>query len=87
MIVTRETAIPALTNVTVALVTSTIRHIPTEVVVGPEEGLDHECAVNCDDLYTIPKTALGQRRGRLSPGKLFRLQHALRTALGLDSVI
>ena len=59
MIITRDTAIPVLNSVTVALITSTIRDIPTEVVIGPEEGLDHECAINCDGLYTIPQTALG----------------------------
>lgn len=87
LIITRDTAIPVLNSVTVALITSTIRDIPTEVVIGPEEGLDHECAINCDDLYTIPQTALGQRRGRLGTEKLFQLGQALKTALGLDFVI
>lgn len=77
-------AIPALTNVTIALVTSTVRGLRTEVPVGPAEGLDHDCVVNCDNLLTIPKTALAGHRGRLSAERIERLNASLRTALELD---
>jgi mRNA interferase MazF len=85
--VTRDVAIPALADVTVALITSTIRDIPSEVRLGPEDGLDHECVVNCDQLQTIPKASIGRPRGHLGPEKLSRLRAALTVALGLDSPI
>jgi mRNA interferase MazF len=73
-----------LANVTVAAITGTIRDLPTEVPVGPAQGLARECVVNCDNLFTIPKSALGARRGELDPESLHRLRTALRIALDID---
>ena len=83
MIVTRDTAIPVLRQIVVALVTGTVRGLPTEVPLGPGQGLARDCVVNCDTLVTIPKHALGRRRGRLGPEETVRLDGALRIALGL----
>lgn len=84
MVVTRDRAIPVLANVTVAAVTATVRGLPTEVPVGPEQGLLRDSAVNCDNLFTIPKRALGRLRGELDPASLDQLRAALRIALELD---
>lgn len=84
VVVTRGRAIPVLANVTVAAVTGTIRDLPTEVPLGPEHGLARDCVVNCDNLFTIPKRALGRLRGELDPASLDRLRSALRTALDID---
>lgn len=62
---TRDEAISVLTNVVVAPVTSTIRHIPTAVPVGPAEGIDHDSVASFDNLATIPRALLTQRLGRL----------------------
>jgi mRNA interferase MazF len=83
-VVSRDTLIPLLTAVTVAGITSTIRGLPTEVPVGTEHGLDRDSAINCNHLATVPKARLGRYRGRLGPGELDRLDHALRIALALD---
>ena len=80
----RERAIPVLANVTVAVVTGTIRGLPTEVPLGPAHGLTRECVVNCDNLFTIPKQAVGRRRGELDPESLERLRSALMIALDLE---
>jgi mRNA interferase MazF len=84
VIVTRQQAIPLLTNVTVAAVTGTVRDLPTEVPLGSAHGLTRECVVNCDNLFTIPKRALGSRRGELDPESLERLRNALRIALDVE---
>ena len=84
MIVTRDRAIPLLANVTLAGVTGSIRGLPTEVPVGVEQGLRRESVVNCDNLITLPKSALGTRRGGLGPDGLRQLRRALRIALELD---
>jgi mRNA interferase MazF len=73
-----------LANVTVAAVTATIRGLPTEVPLGPAQGLARECVVNCDNLFTIPKRSLGARRGELDRESVERLRTALRIALDLD---
>jgi mRNA interferase MazF len=84
VIVTRDRAIPYLTNVCVAAVTTTIRELPTEVPLGREHGLKHESVVNCDNLFTLPKRSLSRRRGTLDPEQSHRLNAALRVALELD---
>jgi mRNA-degrading endonuclease toxin of MazEF toxin-antitoxin module len=50
-----------------------------------EPGLSRECVANCDNLFTIPKSALGRRRGELDPESLEHLRAALRIALELDA--
>ncbi len=84
VIVTRERAIPFLANVTVAAITRTVRQLPTEVAVGPEQGLRAISVVNTDNLFTIPKASLGARRGALDPAGEQALNEALAIALGLD---
>ncbi len=73
-----------LSQVVVALVTSTIRGLPTEVPVGRDHGLARDSVINCDNLFTIPKQALGARRGALDPPALRALREALMVALELD---
>ncbi len=84
VIVTRAVAIPVLASVTVAAVTTRVRGLRTEVPLGFEHGLAEECVVNCDNLFTVPKAALGRRLGTLGPVELRRLDSALRVALELD---
>ncbi|MBA2419828.1 MAG: type II toxin-antitoxin system PemK/MazF family toxin [Thermoleophilaceae bacterium] len=84
VIVTRQVAIPLLTNVTVALVTSTVRDLPAEVLLDERHGLDCESVVNCDNLLTVPKTSMALRRGSLGVGELEALAEALAIALELD---
>jgi len=84
VIVTRNRAIPVLANVTVVGITGTVRGLPTEVPLGPAEGLARDCVANCDNLFTIPKRALGGKRGELDAESLDRLRSALRIALELD---
>lgn len=83
MVVTRDTAIPVLSALVCALVTSTFHDHVAEVEVGPEEGLSHSCAINCDNVFTLPKQLLVRTRGQLGPAKLAELDRALTIALGL----
>jgi mRNA interferase MazF len=83
-VLTRDRAISVLANVTVAAITGTIRGLPTEVPLGPSQGLVRECVVNCDNLFTIPKEVMGRRRGELDPASLEQLRAALMIALDLE---
>lgn len=67
----------------VAPLTSRIRRIPTEVLLGRADGLPRRCVVNLDTITTIPKRVLTQRLTALSPEKLGAVERALRFALGL----
>jgi mRNA interferase MazF len=86
VILTRDRAIPVLANVTVAAVTGTVRGLPTEVPLGRGHGLVRDGVVNCDNLFTIPKSSVGRRRGVLDPESLGRLREALLVALDLGEV-
>jgi mRNA interferase MazF len=83
VVVTRNTLIPLLTSVTVARVTSTVRGLRTEVVVGEAHGLEHDSVVNCTDVFTVPKAAVARTRGTLGPVELQALDQALRVAMEL----
>jgi len=65
VIVTRQVAIAFLADVTVASITSRMRGLPTEVRLDHAHGLDHDNVVNCDTLFTVPKTVVGRVRGEL----------------------
>ncbi len=65
LIVTRSEAIAVLTGIIVAPITRTVRHIPTEVYLGPEEGMQVECCASFDNLQCILRSALTGRIGYL----------------------
>lgn len=71
--------------VTVAPITTRARQIPTEVPLGPAEGLPKACVANLDTVTTIPRRALTQLIGPLPLEKLIRVERALIFALGLSS--
>src|SRR3954452_14824429 len=67
-VLTRQAAIPVLTSVLVAPATRTVRNIPTEVLLGPDDGMPAECAPSFDTLTTVPKALLVERITTVSPG-------------------
>ena len=83
VVVSRDTAIPVLSSLVCVLVTSSFHGHVAEVEVGRDEGLDHDCAANCDNVFTLSKAILSSPRGRLGPAKLAQLDTALSIALGL----
>jgi mRNA interferase MazF len=83
VVVTRDTAIPVLSSLVCVLVTSSFHGHVAEVAVGEQQGLDHDSAANCDNLFTLPRRVLTRRRGRLDTAKLAELDAALTIALGL----
>jgi mRNA interferase MazF len=69
---------------TVALVTRTIREIRTQVRVGPDDGLDYNGVINCDDIHTIYLDQLRQVIRPLAGAKLRQVEEAVLVALGID---
>ena len=86
LVLTRELVRPHLSRVTVAPITSTIRGLSTEVPVGPANGLDHPSVVSCDNVVTVPKSALGRQIGRLRPVQEVALTAALHAAFDLEGL-
>lgn len=60
---TRDAAIPVLNAVLAAPITRTVRQTPTELRLGPEDGMPEECPASLDNLRVVPKANLVQRRG------------------------
>ena len=70
--------------VTVAPVTTRVRHIVSEVSLGSEDKLPRPCVVNLDSITTIAKGSLRERLTSLSLEKLKEVEVALHFALGLE---
>ena len=84
LILTRDSIIPYLNEIVIAPVTSTIRDIPSEVLLDVEDGMPQVCAINFDHLYTVPKAKIGKLITTLSQEKLIQVAQAISFALGLD---
>jgi mRNA interferase MazF len=83
VILTRDSIIPHLREVTVAPITSTIRDIPSEVMLGGEDGMPRECAINCDHLQTVDKSRIGSLVTTLSRTRMQEARVAITFALAL----
>ena len=84
LILTRELVRPHLAAVTVAPITTTIRGLSTEVPVDAANGLTGPSVVSCDNITTIPATALGAQIGVLLDRQERALSEAIRAAFDLD---
>jgi mRNA interferase MazF len=83
VLLSRDAAYRVRTSVTIGVITSTIRAIPVEVPLGPEDGLPRQCVVNLDDILTIPKVRLTERITALSLQKMSAVNRAIIFALDL----
>jgi mRNA interferase MazF len=84
LVLTRESAISVLNSVTIAPITSTIRSIPTELLLTEQDGVPHTCAANFDNLQTVPKSNIGDRITRLTSRRMKEAAAAVSFALGFD---
>ena len=85
VILTRGSALDYLSRVTIAPITSTVRGVPSEVVLGPEDGMKRACAVNLHNVITVPQASVGRRLAQLTPPRLREVCTALAFALGCDA--
>ncbi|HME45426.1 MAG TPA: type II toxin-antitoxin system PemK/MazF family toxin [Syntrophorhabdales bacterium] len=83
LILTRDSVIKYLSEITVAPITSTIRDIPSEVYLGKEDGMAKDCAINFDHIQTVSKARIGTLVTKLSRDKLLQVRNAIRFALDL----
>ncbi|CAN5255568.1 type II toxin-antitoxin system PemK/MazF family toxin [soil metagenome] len=77
LVVTRSDAVPVLSRVVVAPVTRTVRTIPTEVAIGPENGLPDDGVASFENLQPIHRGFLTTRAGRLDVDQLHEICGAL----------
>jgi mRNA interferase MazF len=84
LVLTRELVRPHMARVTVAPITTTVRGLSTEVPVGTVNGLGTDSVISCDNIVTVPASALGPQIGVLLPGQEAALSTAIRAAFDLD---
>lgn len=82
LVLTREAAVPVLTSVLAVPATRTIRGIPTEVEVGPADGMPEHCVLSLDNVRAIAKAAFVERICTLGPEPMARVCRALALATG-----
>jgi len=70
VVLTRDSAIAYLSTVTVAPITSTIRGVPSEVVLNEEDGMKAPCTVNLHNAVTVSQQRLGRRVAQLSSTRM-----------------
>jgi mRNA interferase MazF len=84
VLLSRDEAYAVRNAITVAEVTSTIRGIPVEVELGPEDGLPKKCVINLDTIVTIRKDLLIERITILRDEKIEQIDTAIKFALSIE---
>jgi len=83
LILTRDSVLEYLGEVTVAPITITVRDIPSEVFLSEADGMSRDCAVNCDHLQTVSKGKIGSLITVLTMSKIVDVGKAIRFALDI----
>ena len=83
LILTRDSVLEYLGEVTIAPITTTVRDIPSEVFLTSADGMPKDCAVNCDHLQTVTKGKIGALVTSLPRTKMLEIGRAIRFALDI----
>jgi mRNA interferase MazF len=86
VVLSRDSAVPYLSTVTVAPITTAVRGVPSEVSLTEDDGMKAPCAVNLHNVVTVSQNRLGKRVAQLSCPKMTEICTALRFSLGCDGV-
>lgn len=84
LVLTRNAAISYLATVTVAPITTTVRGVPSEVLLGEEDGMKTTCVVNLHNTVTVAQNRLGKKVTQLTSHRMAQACAALRFAIGCD---
>ena len=85
LVITRDSAVKYLTTATIAPITSTVRGVPSEVVLDESDGMKGRCAVNLHNLVTVPQQRLGRRLSHLGSRRMTEVCGAVRFSLGCEA--
>lgn len=84
VLLSRDEAYSVRSLIIVAPITTRIRRIASEVPLGTDDKMSHDCVANLDTITTIPKDCLQSRITTLSTKKLREAEAAIRFALGME---
>ena len=80
VILTRDSVLQNIGAVVVALVTRTVRQLPTEIVLGRRQGLPVRCVANLDNVLTVPRHRFKRLMGACDADKISELNQAIKAA-------
>ena len=83
LILTRDSILEYLGEVTVAPITSRVRDIPSEIFLSKQDGMAKDCVINFDHIQTVSKGKIGSLITRLSKEKLEQVREAIQFALDI----
>jgi mRNA interferase MazF len=84
VVVSRQAVIDSRFSSVICAPVYSARHgLSSQVPVGIDDGLKHDSAIHCDELVSLPKSALTDYVGSLSSEKIAELNRALVVALEL----
>jgi mRNA interferase MazF len=81
IILTRDAVLENIGGIVVALITRTVRDLPTEVLLARRQGLPVSCVANLDNILTVPRQRLKRLMGACDASKIEELNQAIKTAL------
>ena len=82
VVLTRDVAIPRLGRTLIAPCTTTLRGLPSEVLLDPDvDPVPRICAVNLDSVESVSVAVLVDRLGRLSDERMRSICDALSVAV------
>ena len=84
LILSRQDVIGLIDTVIVAPITTTIYGVPSEVIIGIDQGLKHDSAVNLDHIQTVSASKLNRYIGSLNKGMMTEVCLALKIATDCD---
>ena len=87
LLISRDDAYTYLEKFLVVEITTRVRGIPVEVLLGRHEGLDQRCVANCDNLRTVARSWLLRRMGAVSAARVVEIKRALGFALRWTELI
>ena len=82
VVLTRSDVLPLLRTAMMAPITSAIRGLPSEVIVGVDEGLKNDSAINCDHIQTVQQRLLRRYVGSIGEAKMRQVCRAVAIATG-----
>lgn len=84
LIITRDSAIPLLNQVTVIPITSTLRDNPSTVWLDESDGMPNPCLINIDSIQTVSKDKFGVYQTSLAKSRLDEVFEAMRFAFAFE---
>lgn len=84
LLLSRDSAYRVLARVTVAEISTTVRNIPVEVELGPDEGLSRASVANLDNTHAVAIKRLTRKIGSLAAERAWDVERAIGYALDID---